>query len=461
MTVPFASGDVTILCCPEDRQCQNIACSSGTKFCEKCRIPLCRECASSLHDHTPKMPPAALVNDMMIFYAPRELYLHEMTVMEMICCSVCITSMICFSLEVKYGNMLDSKIHMHRHRVGARGNVTSFPMPWQTLLAELQRLDVEQSKRQEPDLPHTGQDLANVVQILLKSSDEETRGGLSRYIHQARVRRAVVVEAILSAKRRQHRAYLLFDEMHEKAKALPQDGVPPELVRLLGHDSDLDKVQIQKAATPVEGRRQNLEETAAAFAVQRPNAVVMEKSSTAEADINAQRIHAVRTLAEDLAQQPTMELKHVEERTQATMKAPGVTNSDSSQKLPTAKTLATYIDDAWKYLLSYAVQTYLQHTVETKAVATFASKTVSLEETKAFLCKVSEFRHSSLHRFALETGNTMIDQFEPWYFGVAFAFCFKYCTGMPDMPAWAQKPRYRRSEDAPRIEAPLWIKVIA
>ena len=58
------------------------------------------------------MPPAALVNDMMIFYAPRELYLHEMTVMEMICCSVCITSMICFSLEVKFGNMLNSELHM-------------------------------------------------------------------------------------------------------------------------------------------------------------------------------------------------------------------------------------------------------------------------------------------------------------------------------------------------------------
>ena len=45
------------------------------------------------------MPPAALANDMMIFYAPRELYTKKVTIMEMICASVCLTSMICFSLE--------------------------------------------------------------------------------------------------------------------------------------------------------------------------------------------------------------------------------------------------------------------------------------------------------------------------------------------------------------------------
>ena len=40
------------------------------------------------------VPPAALANDMMVFYAPKELYTQKMTVMEMICASVCSTSMI-------------------------------------------------------------------------------------------------------------------------------------------------------------------------------------------------------------------------------------------------------------------------------------------------------------------------------------------------------------------------------
>ena len=63
------------------------------------------------------MPNGCLANDLMVFYAPKEVYEDKMTVMEMICCSVCITSMICFSLEVKYGSLFSTHVHMYRHRV--------------------------------------------------------------------------------------------------------------------------------------------------------------------------------------------------------------------------------------------------------------------------------------------------------------------------------------------------------
>ena len=83
------------------------------------------------------MPPAALVNDLMIFYAPRELYANNATVMEMVCASTCLTSMICFSFESKHRRerAFDTDVHMVRHRMGARGNATSFPLPWADLLA--------------------------------------------------------------------------------------------------------------------------------------------------------------------------------------------------------------------------------------------------------------------------------------------------------------------------------------
>ena len=54
-----------------------------------------------------------------------------------------------------------------------------------------------------------------------------------------------------------------------------------------------------------------------------------------------------------------------------------------------------------------------------------------------------------------------MDQFEPWYFGVAFAFLFKYCTGMPDMPEWSEKQRYRRGEEAPRVDPSLWVRIMS
>ena len=54
----------------------------------------------------------------------------------------------------------------------------------------------------------------------------------------------------------------------------------------------------------------------------------------------------------------------------------------------------------------------------------------------------------------------MQPQFQPWYFGAAFAFLFKFCTGMPDMPAWARVSRHRRGDDAPRVELPLWVRTM-
>ena len=123
--VPFENGVLRLLCCPEDRRCDQSRCQEGTLVCRACQIPVCVECLGSLTGNA-RMPPAALTNDMMVFYAPRELYVDKVTVMEMLCASVCITTMVCFTLEAKYRkeNPFDQEVHMARHRMGARGNVT-------------------------------------------------------------------------------------------------------------------------------------------------------------------------------------------------------------------------------------------------------------------------------------------------------------------------------------------------
>ena len=69
--------------------------------------------------------PACLINDMMIYYAPSILYKEEVSVMEMICASVCITSMISFTLEKKYrgSRSMDQTHNANKHRMAARGNL--------------------------------------------------------------------------------------------------------------------------------------------------------------------------------------------------------------------------------------------------------------------------------------------------------------------------------------------------
>ena len=146
------------------------------------------------------MPPAALANDMMICYAPTDLHTENVTVMDMLCASVCITSMICLMFEQKgiWGHRaMDELMHGNAHRMAARRNATSFPLPRHDLLKQL----TDGAKMEEPgrsaSLPRTGQELTHVVYSFETSN---THGGadvnMARFIHQAMVRRSVAVKLI-------------------------------------------------------------------------------------------------------------------------------------------------------------------------------------------------------------------------------------------------------------------------
>jgi len=130
-----------------------------------------------------------------------------------------------------------------------------------------------------------------------------------------------------------------------------------------------------------------------------PNAVVEEKTGNDSADINAQRISALRHFVTQLR--------------------PEAEEGSGSQA-----------DDTPEH----------QHTDIDEPINTSPPK---------------------VQRLAIMSGSQMIDQFTPWYFGVAFAFVFKFCTGMPDGPAFMEQERYRRGRDAPRIEIGLWARTMA
>ena len=144
--------------------------------------------------------------------------------------------------------------------------------------------------------------MSSFVSVLLKTSDEgDTKESLAKFIHQALVRRDVVIALIENAWARGHRAYrhLDMDRVRRKAQDLPVEGVPEHILKLMPFDDLLDKIQIQKAATPVPARS-DLEDAAKQMAQSRPNGVVLEQSSYDEADINAQRISAIRQFASRL-----------------------------------------------------------------------------------------------------------------------------------------------------------------
>ena len=415
LDVPFGSETVRVLCCPEDRRCSK-ECMQGTVLCDSCEVPVCDLCYSCADAEEPSLPPPSLCNDMMIFYAPEELYEGGgLTIMEMICASPCITSMICFSMEVKYGNLFDSTLHMQRHRVGARGNATTFLLPWESLLSELQRLEDEANlNNRGPDLPRTGKDLAYVVQVLLKTNDEDKRDSLKNFVFQAQVNRQKVVNFILGMKRRGHRAFMKVSEerVREKAKQLPQQGIPPELVSLLPNDNAYDKMRVQKAATPVEGMKSSPAEAGVSIGSERPNAVVLERSALEEGDLKIKRERAVRALVENLSRE---------------------TGSPATEESPNPEQVLEQ---------TRAVGALMQKLIH-RSILQLSAMMLAETDLKAFACTNTSaghclsvvnapadhirtlrqrlrdlFHRSQVHssRFAMTSGTAMQPQFRPWYF---------------------------------------------
>ena len=88
--------------------------------------------------------------------------------------------------------------------------------------------------------------------------------------------------------------------MREKAaRVLPEDGVPTAIAKILPMDNDMEKIQVQKAGTPV-ATPKDLNVVAQELDNSRPNGVVLERSGADESDLNAQRVAALTHMAERL-----------------------------------------------------------------------------------------------------------------------------------------------------------------
>ena len=111
---------------------------------------------------------------------------------------------------------------------------------------------------------------------------------IARFIHQAMLRRSVVVKIMETMKRRGHRAYTIIDmsEVITKACELFEHHIPPAIIRLLTLD-DLQEEQMQQSATliPIPVR---VKKACAHLDTIKYKAVVNEKSSQDEVYINGQ-----------------------------------------------------------------------------------------------------------------------------------------------------------------------------
>ena len=189
----------------------------------------------------------------------------------------------------------------------------------------------------------------------------------------------VVVNLILDMHRLGHESYadIKEEEVRQRAAELPENGVPPEVLKVIEEvDDSHDKLQPQKAATPCDGR-DDPSTAGKTFADQRARAVVAEGVSLEDAhNTSLAALHELET--------------------KLTPKVPA------------------------------------------------AEAPMPLE---------------------VRTGNQFVDQFQPWYFAVAFPFCFKYGTACPDVKnigkaqsnSGADIPRRRHGNpQAPDVKIQTW-----
>ena len=190
----------------------------------------------------------------------------------------------------------------------------------------------------------------------------------------------------------------------------------------------------------------------ASFREERPNAVVMERSSMEEGDIQLRRRASIRTLV-------NQRLGHGSDDRESQL--PIEQQSADNARFLCALTTNKIMEIAACFLDPWSLRTCLQTSRSAGHWCTPTGGTTGdADSARETLRNLHGTSSAHMDRFVLASGSKMEKQFVPWYFGVAFAFLFKFCTGMPDMPEWSSTPRHRRKEDAPRVPFDLWVKVM-
>ena len=386
----FPQGAVDIICCPEDKYCRHKC--PEEHACSDCWIPVCKYCYSVMESQ--QLPAKALANDLVVYYAPPELYTENVTMLEMICASPCMTSIICFCMDKKNRGFrtMDERVHMQRFRQGARGSATTFLLDWEWLLNEFQNLETVAAANNTILLPRSGEELRKYVSVILKSRDKDVRAeDVKHLVHQATVRRHIVVRLIENGVHREHPAYKHVDleAMMQRAESvLPENDVPAEVVALLESDEATELLYKQKNAAPI-AEPDTVEDAVLEMNLQRPNGVVLEKSGCDVLDGEGQQEAALRALAADITPDELAE-----------------------------------------------------------------------EDCEDAIAKQAD---ESVPERQVVSSTTPMDQFAPCYFGVAFAFLFKYCTAMPDPPNYGKykDKRWRRHAAAPRVTLQDWTRLMS
>ena len=306
--------------CPEDHHCPSGSCKADKELCEKCRLPICRDCQIQLWAN--KIPAIALMNDNWQGYLDAWVYMVGLTWMEKTVASPFWTGQTLFEIQTQRRELggsskrkrhkMHDELHAGKGRIAFKGQCFSATMDFEELAKQLKVLEKDE-EGQKVELPVTGELLAARVRIYVTAGLID----LNKHMKQATVRRDIVVQYMRMQRDAKHPDYAKYDMkgIEEKAKRwLPtnEPTVPPEVLPrdylqgASGSEED-EFTGTDKAATPAERCRteQDLER---AMDRARPQLLLVQRDSDAKKDVEASRVNALEQFAKlDLRIASTLE----------------------------------------------------------------------------------------------------------------------------------------------------------
>ena len=134
-------------------------------MCEHCKVPVCKSCRTKLWQADGKSNvPMSLANDNWYGYVQDIIARLNVRWIECACASICWTSQIIYHLEEPYGHLMANDMRGAEGRTAVRGTVTSFPMPAEAILRNLQAA-IDRSPL--IPMPHDGTVLSILVRLHL------------------------------------------------------------------------------------------------------------------------------------------------------------------------------------------------------------------------------------------------------------------------------------------------------
>ena len=123
----------------------------------------------------------ALPNDNWIGYAAEFIVHNKVRWIEAAAASPLWTTMITYYAEVEQGHAMSEELGLQDYKIGARGNVFSFLMPWDDIMMEMNELTADNELAAAPHPPEV---LQHMVRLVLRSGSE----GLLKHLQVVRLR---------------------------------------------------------------------------------------------------------------------------------------------------------------------------------------------------------------------------------------------------------------------------------